>query len=170
MQVVVLMSENDRGQNHGSEFAGNRRSDDMQAEVRIEFAAFMKNGKEHAEGSRRQYKADEQRRPNNPMAKSNPANRPLRPNAASHASTPRRSGAAPIFSGLNSNPAWKNKKMRPNSPRNPMAPWLVNQPTPLGPITIPSMSSRTTAGMRMNAGNRASNGAKTATKPIIKRA
>jgi hypothetical protein len=69
MQVGVLMSENDRGQNHGSEFAGNRRSDDMQAEVRIEFAAFMKNGKEHAEGGRRQYKADEQRRPQQPYGK-----------------------------------------------------------------------------------------------------
>jgi hypothetical protein len=58
----------------------------------------------------------------------------------------------------------------PNSPRTPMAPWLVTQPAPLGPINIPNTNSRTTAGARMNSDDRASNGASTAMKPMIKRA
>jgi len=94
---------------------------------------------------------------------------PLKPNETSHANAPSRSGAAPILLGLNSNPAWKNKNMRPNSPSNPMAPWLVTQPAPLGPINIPNINSRITAGIRINAGNRVRNGAITATKAIIKR-
>jgi hypothetical protein len=58
----------------------------------------------------------------------------------------------------------------PNSPRTPMAPWLVTQPAPLGPINIPNTNSRTTAGARMNSDDRASNGASTAMKPMMKRA
>jgi hypothetical protein len=63
MQMVVPMSENDRGQNDGSEFADNRRSEDMPAKVGVEVAAFAENRKEHAEGGRWQNKGDEQRRP-----------------------------------------------------------------------------------------------------------
>jgi hypothetical protein len=168
--MVMLMRKNDRGQYERAQFTGYRQSEDMPAKEGAEITAFAENGKQHAEGGRRQHKGYEQGRVQQADRIKQSGEQRLKQKAASHAVTPSRSGPAPISSGLNSNPAWKSRNIRPNSPRNPMAPWLVTRPSTLGPIKMPSKSSNTTAGMRANAGKRVSKGAKTATKAMIKRA
>jgi hypothetical protein len=40
MQMVVLISANDRGEHKGFKLAGNRRSDDMPAKIGVEVAAW----------------------------------------------------------------------------------------------------------------------------------